>query len=455
MPLPSRRPSSLPSVVTSGVFVVLLFLSLFIRGTVFSAPAEATITTPRRTVVWISLDGVRSDYLDRGRLPFFDRLRAEAAWSRRLRPAFPPVTFPNHCAQATGVPVERHGVTGNVFFDAATRREARYPTEAVLLQAEPIWLTAARQGVRTLVFDWPLSQNQPGPVRATYLETTFDLGPTDDQRLDRLLDVWRRDIAAASPPSEPLRLLMGYIRATDPTGHALGPDAPEITAAMEALDHRLARFFDAALTRWGESNSAKHNGEFVLLLTTDHGMSRVDKLVNLEKCLGLSSRPPSAANPSDPAEPVVLASGNLGHIFLPAGVVGTDAAATTLAAWEERLRAFSFLQVFRRETLPTAWGYRHPTRTGDLVVLCRPGYSFDGLAAAPVVDTGPGRLRGMHGYPVEEDPEMYGPCFLWRSGGNHGGGHDLGEVRWDQLHPTVARLLGICPAEGAAGEALD
>src|SRR5438045_4017685 len=31
-----------------------------------------------------------------------------------------------------------------------------------MLQAEPIWLTAKRQGVRTLVHDWPLSHAQRG-----------------------------------------------------------------------------------------------------------------------------------------------------------------------------------------------------------------------------------------------------------------------------------------------------
>ena len=418
-----------------------------------SNAAPAASPSVPRTVVWISLDGVRADYLDRGKLPFFERLRNEGAWSRQLRPAFPPVTFPSHCSQATGVPVERHGVTGNSFYDTGTRREARYPAEAALLQAEPIWLTAAAQGVRTLVYDWPLSQNQGGVVRAVYSAGRFDDAPSDEQRLDHLLDTWREDARTrrAGPGGDdaPLRLLMGYVHAADAVGHVFGPDAPEITPVVEKLDATLARFFDAAQELWRADNP---RGELVLLLTTDHGMSRVDHLVNLEKALGLPRRL-SAAGPPGPRDPVVVQGGSTGHVFVPAETP-TMTPAAMLAGWEEKLRAFPFLKVCRRENLPAAWGYRHPTRTGDLVVFCARGYTFDPSTPTAVTDTAPGKLHGMHGYAVEDDPEMLGPMFLWCSGGDHGGGRDLGEVRWDQLHPTVARLLGIKPAEGATGRAL-
>ena len=270
-------------------------------------PVAGSTPATGRTVVWISMDGVRQDYLDRGKLPFFDRLKKEGAWSRLLRPVFPPITFPSHCSQATGVTVERHGVTGNSFYDTGTRREARYPAEAALLQAEPIWLTAAGQGIRTLVYDWPLSQNQGGVVRAAYSGERFDNALSDDQRLDHLLDTWREDSKTwrTSPDGAPLHLLMAYVHATDGTGHILGPDAPEITVDMEKLDATLARFFDAAVGLWRENDP---RGEFIFLLTTDHGMTRVDHLVSLEKALGLPRRL-SASGPARPPGPGGRAGG--------------------------------------------------------------------------------------------------------------------------------------------------
>ena len=121
-------------------------------------PAIHAADTAKTTVIWISMDGFRGDYPDRTALPFFSRLAKDGVYSRRFHPVFPPITFPSHCAEATGVGVAEHGITGNDFYDTATKQIAHFPADSTLLEAEPIWLTAERQGVRTLVFDWPLSQ---------------------------------------------------------------------------------------------------------------------------------------------------------------------------------------------------------------------------------------------------------------------------------------------------------
>ena len=387
----------------------------------------------KNTVVWVSMDGMRGDYLDRAGLPFFARLMTEGAYSRRLHPVFPPITFPSHCAEATGVTVDHHGITGNSFYDASTRQTYRYPGDAALLQAEPIWLTAERQGVRTLVYDWPLSQAEHGPVHADYFGEKFDPAPTDAQRMDHLLDTWHADKGA-------LRLLMGYVEDADVAGHKYGPDAPETTAAVQAVDHTLGAFFERALAQWKET--AGPGDHFYLLLSTDHGMSPVTKAANLEKMLGL---------PHGQKEITLSTVGNMGNVFvdqLPAGPAREE----RLAGFVETLRAYPFLRVYRRADLPAAWAYAHPTRTGDLVVVLPRGYTFSSQATQPVMDiaqAGGGPL-GMHGYPVEDDPEMYGAMLLWRYPQPFGG-KDLGEVKWDQCHPTVAKWLGIKPADGAKG----
>ena len=48
---------------------------------------------------------------------------------------------------------------------------------------------------------------------------------------------------------------------------------------------------------------------------------------------------------------------------------------------------------------------------------------------------------------------MFGVMFLQRWPRPFGG-KDLGEVTWDQYHPTVAKLLGIKPADAAKGTPL-
>ena len=403
-----------------------------------AAAADNPAAAGKNTVVWISMDGMRGDYLSRAPLPFFARLMAEGVYSRRFHPVFPPITFPSHCAEATGVTVDHHGITGNSFYDTSTRQTYRYPGDAALLQAEPIWLTAERQGVRTLVFDWPLSQAEHGPVHADYFGEKFDPAPTDAQRLDHLLDTWRTDKGGT-----PLRLLMGYVEDMDVAGHKYGPDAPETTAAVQSVDRTLGAFSDRALAQW--KTTAGPADRFYLLLTTDHGMSPVTKVVNLEKLLGL---------PHGQREITLSTVGNNGNVFVDQVAEG-PACEARLAGFLEKLKAFPEFRAYRKADLPAAWAYAHPTRTGDLVVVLPRGYTFSSQATQPVEDlaqTGGGPL-GMHGYPVEDDPEMYGAMLAWRYPQPFGG-KDLGEVKWDQYHPTVARWLGIQPADGAKGTPL-
>lgn len=399
------------------------------------AVARAEEPAGQATVIWISMDGFRPDYLDRGNLPFFKRLAAEGASSRHFLPSFPPITFPSHCSEATGVPVEKHGISGNGFYDSATGENYRYPADSTLLQAEPIWLTAKRQGVRTLVSDWPLSQAEHLALHADYFEEKFDNAPTDAQRLDRLLDTWGKDAALPPAGHPPLRLLMGYVHITDQIGHEAGPNSPKMTGALEALDADLGAFQERAVALWKQT--AGPADRLYLLLTTDHGMSEVDHLVHLEKMLGVL--------PSQPDVNVQTVA-NLGSVFL----LGGDRE-KRLAEYTEKLRAWPFVRVYRRENLPAQWGYAHPTRVGDLVAILPKGYTFSRSSPTPVSEGS--TPKGMHGYPVEENPEMEGVTLLWRYP-QPIGGQDLGVVRWDQFHPTVAKLLGVKAAAGAEGGSL-
>ncbi len=387
---------------------------------------------PQSTLVWISMDGVRSDYLDRGPLPFLKRLQTEGASSRHFLPSFPPITFPSHCSEATGVPVDKHGITGNGFFDSSNGQSYRFPGDSTLLQAEPIWLTAKRQGVRVLVYDWPLSQAEHLPLHADYSSEKFDNAPSDAERLDHLLDTWRKDYDVPPEGHPPLRLLMGYVEAADPTGHQQGPDSPMIADAMQALDANLASFHERALALWKEH--AGPGDRLYFLLSTDHGMSKVEHLAHLEKMLGVLPNEPDVN---------VQTVGNLGNVF-----VSGPERDKRIAGYLEKLKAWPFIRVFRREDLPAKWSYAHPTRVGDIVAILPKGYTYSRASPEPISDGN--NPKGMHGYPVEENPEMEGVTLLWRYPEPFGG-KDLGIVRWDQYHPTAAGLLGIQPAAGAAG----
>lgn len=394
------------------------------------APAVPAGEEGRKVLVWISIDGLRPDYLDRAETPFFDRFMKEGAWSKELKPVFPSLTFPSHVSQATGVKPEAHGITKNSFYDAATRETHRYPGPARLLEAEPIWITAQRQDIPTGVLDWPLSHEQDGPIRTLYFGDRFIPGLSDRDRLGRVLDMWRDH-----DDNPPLQLVMGYIVGPDSPGHRFGPDAPEMTDIIRRVDGDMAWFLNNVVEIFEEKMGPED--KLYVMITTDHGMSQVEQLVNL----------PVLLDAVFPEGAEFITGGNVASIHLEKlPEEQREAAADAIL---EAVEAMDFAQAWRREDLPEKWGYQHPKRVGDVVVVLDAGHTFSrqlDRAVYPVEDGG--GPFGMHGYDPRGNPEMLGWMGLWRYP-KALGGYDLGPVDSLQLHPSVARLFGIEPAAAA------
>ncbi|HLS28857.1 MAG TPA: ectonucleotide pyrophosphatase/phosphodiesterase, partial [Opitutales bacterium] len=152
--------------------------------------AAETFSEPTNTVLWISLDGFRPDYLEKAETPFLNEMLKKSAWTDDLWPVFPSVTFPSHVSIATGTYPQEHGIVGNTFYDLETDELHRFPNSSELLEAEPIWITAERQDVRTAVFGWPLSYAQTGDITATYCAVTFDGSLTDKERLEQTAEIF-------------------------------------------------------------------------------------------------------------------------------------------------------------------------------------------------------------------------------------------------------------------------
>lgn len=406
---------------------------------------------PAATVLLISLDGVRPDYLARSDTPFLDRLAREGAISREASPPFPSVTFSSHVTIATGVDVARHGITGNTFYDNRTGTVHRYSGDQELLEAEPLWITAERHGVRTLVFDWVNAHNQTGPVTASHFGERYTRGLSDEQRLQRVLDTWRADteaiLAAApsatadplaatlpGPPSAPLRLVLAYTESPDKEGHRYGPDSAEVEQAMSQVDALVARFWEAAREQW--ALTAGEGDTFWTVVVSDHGMAPLDTHVNLSEASGVVRGEP----------PLTVTTGPVAHFFFD-GIAEPDARAARLAEVRDRLRGLALGPVYARAELPTEWGYAHPHRTGDLVWVLPRGHAFNwrlppGMLTAPAAGT---TYVGAHGHDPREDPDMNTIVVLHRYPAPLGG-RELGPVELRQVHPTVLRLLGIDPS---------
>ncbi|SVC80441.1 uncharacterized protein METZ01_LOCUS333295, partial [marine metagenome] len=107
----------------------------------------------------ISFDGFRYDYmnfLDTPNLDYFEKMGVKADG---LIPVFPSLTFPNHYSIATGSYADKHNITGNSFYDKSLKKKySLYDRDAVqdpqFYKAEPIWITAEKQGIKSASFFW-------------------------------------------------------------------------------------------------------------------------------------------------------------------------------------------------------------------------------------------------------------------------------------------------------------
>lgn len=381
-------------------------------------------------VIWLSLDGVRHDYPDRGSMPGFERLAREGARAQRLVPIFPSSTFPNHAAMATCARADRHGIVGNRFYDPV-RGEFDYENDAEWLEAEPIWASAERQGVRSAVFFWAGSETAWRGHAASYRMRPFRHGVRDSVKVDQIL-AWV-DLDASERPG----LILSWWHGADRVGHARGPDDPEIARQLERQDAQLQRLLAGLDARdaWGHTT---------LFVTSDHGMTEVRHAIDLRATL---SRIEVTAR--------IHAGSAVALVYL--------ADARDLQRAEAALREVPGHDVYRASAVPAALRFRLPSRTGDLVLVAEPPYFYQrGGHMGAIIEwltSWLGRGKGAHGYPPTH-PDMSG--IFYAMGRGIPSGLELGSVSNLDIAPTVSGLLAIdAPehCEGAAlralGEALD
>jgi predicted AlkP superfamily pyrophosphatase or phosphodiesterase len=378
-------------------------VALLLVAAVRTGAAAGTAAGPADIVVVLSIDGVRWDYPARSGAPTFARLAAEGASCRALLPPFPSSTFPAHASLATGVFPDRHGIVNNEFIDRR-RGPYRRDDDATWLLAEPIWVTAERQGVRTAVFHWVFSYAPWHGVAATR-RVPFSEKTSDSEKIDRITR-WLSLRGADRP-----RLILSYLHGPDAAGHAEGPESGAVLERVRQTDGLLARLL-RVLERTPKS---------ALVVVSDHGMAGVSRVLRTRDLIGRGESRPVRA----------VSTGAVCNVYCPDP--------RSCGAAESALRRVPGMTVYRKESLPGRLRYRQPERTGDLVAIAPPGaYFADGRG-----DEKP--VRGMHGYPPEQR-EMQGIVYAWGAGVRRGARCD--SLRAVDVAPLVCALLGIrCPED--------
>lgn len=367
-----------------------------------------------RSLIIISLDGFRHDYLDSFPTPTFQKIKAEGVCSKGLIPCFPSKTFPNHYSIVTGLYPEHHGIIGNTMYDPA--RDAWFrigsgssPTrDAYWFGGEPIWVTAEKQNVKTATFYWPGSDAPIMDVMPTY-HRYYDGSTAYTDRVDQVLE-WL-SISEEDRPG----LLSLYFESPDREGHAFGPFTPETGNAVETVDSLIGALITGieALNMTDKVN---------IMITSDHGMSQLsrDRVIFLDDYIDLESI--TLINRSPNAE-ILCADSMRNAVFEALDGVHTK--------WD----------VYYREETPEHWNFRHHERIAPLIVAAHDGWT---ITTHEVFDNYPSNFQGgAHGYDPQYE-SMHG-IFL-AMGPDFREKAELEAFENVHLYNLMCQLLKIDPA---------
>jgi predicted AlkP superfamily pyrophosphatase or phosphodiesterase len=316
---------------TGNRFLRTFLASLALLWITFWGPLAGLASEP--IVILISWDGTRHDYPERTRLPALERLERDGVRTQ-LVPVFPTNTFPNHVSLATGAYPARHGIVGNSFLDRV-RGVFRRASDASWLDAEPLWITAERQGVRAAVFFWVGSESDWNGSGATYRKSPFDSGVPESEKVAQIL-TWL--------------------------------DLPDVVKQLGQQDRELGRLLEGLDRR-------KAWQTVTLIVTSDHGMAFADR--DLDVLTPLKERGISAR---------IFPGGGMAYLWLDDPRRRDEALAV--------LEALENVRSYASERLPTRLKGYHPRRSGDIIVITEPPYRF---RRSSLLDRVVG-LSGMHGY---------------------------------------------------------
>ncbi|MGJ8479103.1 ectonucleotide pyrophosphatase/phosphodiesterase [Sphingobium yanoikuyae] len=382
-------------------------------ASVAAAPAEqrAPVT------ILVSIDGFRPDYLTRGVSPNLNAL-ATGGTEASMRPSFPTKTFPNHWAIVTGDRPDRSGIVANNMEDDSRPKDKFTMASDDPYwwnEAEPIWITAEKQGVRTATMFWPGSNVAWGGNKAAEWPYRISGGsrPSDwaqfneaispTQRVNGVLDVLRR------PADIRPRFVTLYFDEVDTAGHVNGPAAPETTQAVADVDAHIGELV-AGLKALGQPAN--------IVIVSDHGMAAKanDRVLPIDKI-------------ADPADYRVVEAGPYASLVANPG----REKALEAALFKPR----DHMQCWRKSEIPARFHYGTHRRIPPYFCLAETGWVFQNTTPTKPV-TG-----GDHGWD-DRAPEMQalfianGPAFV-------SGFRPSADFTNVDVYPLLARLLGVTP----------
>lgn len=433
-------------------------LRLSLALTLFFLAIAAAERAPAATVLMISVDGLKPEYVLNAdahglKIPFLRSLMRDGAYARGVTGVWPTVTYPSHATLLTGVSPAEHGIYNNLEFDPLKTYANAWFWYAQQIRSPTLWQAAHEAGLSTASIGWPVSVGATG----------VDFLIPEYWRVGRLTDVDPSDallVAAISRPEGLLQKMQArlgpYMRGNDPSPpgdeiktryaldilrtqkpkfmtihlssldqqqHLHGPFSPEVDQDLEVIDAQLAQLFAAS-----RSNDPKA----IALVVSDHGFVRITHKVNL--MLPFLRAGLLQSGGSWKAQPW---SGS----GMAAVMLNDPADSRTESQVRDLLQAMKadpnngIAEVLERDAIKQRGAFPG----ASFLIVMKLGYYALADATSPLSSEVQG-TPGSHGFSPDY-PEMRAAFFI--EGDGIARGRDLGLIDMRQIAPTVAQLLRV------------
>ena len=381
--------------------------------------AQRRVDDLKPTVILISLDGFRYDYVDKFHTPNLTRLAHEGVRAKWMIPSFPTKTFPNHYTIATGLYPEHHGIVENNVYDFGEIfkiDDRQRVQDSRWWSGEPIWVTAQKQGQIAGSYFFVGSEAEVDGIRPR-LWRTYNGKVPPEMRVDKVLG-WLE-----LPSKERPTMIAMYFSDTDDAGHEFGPDAEETRYAALNADRYIGQLMDG-LRKRGIDDRVN------VIVVSDHGMAARDQHNAVVMDDYFDTMDKSLADP-------ILTTGEIWQIFPKPGkeelILG-------------RLKNIRHATCWRKSEIPQRLHYNEGRRIAPIVCSSEEGWNmtsrkrFEETKKSDDFD----KIRGAHGY--DNKIESMRATFI-----AHGPAFKRGFLAepFENIHvyELMCKILGLKPAK--------
>ncbi len=380
--------------------------------------AQQPIKDLKPTVILVSMDGFRYDYIDKFAPPTIQRLARDGVRARSMIPSFPTKTFPNHYTVATGLYPQNHGLVENNVYDFGTvftMSKFDEVTNPRWWGGEPIWVTAEKQGQHSAAYFFVGTGTEIADRLPSYWRHYNGRVPPE-MRVDKLLS-W-----LDQPVTERPTMLTLYFSDTDDVGHEFGPDAEETKYAAWNVDRYIERLMSGLRAR-------KVDKKVNVILVSDHGMAAVDQrnAIVMDEFFDIDDK--KIADP-------ILTTGEIWQIFPKPGKEDYII---------DRLKSIQHATCWRKKDIPARLHYNEGKRIAPIVCSSDEGWfmptkrRYDEQKQSPDF----AQTRGAHGYDNRYQSMgatfiAYGPAFKK--------GYVAEAFSNVEVYNVMCKILGLTPA---------